>query len=422
MLTAVWCLLKQAAASDRNSLKLSAKFSSLPMSYCLNPKCPKPNEPLNNSYLCCHCGSQLVLQNRYRVTRLLSEGSFSKIYEVEDVSELSVREPRFVLKVLLVNDAIAVNLFRQEARVLSQLRHPGIPSVSTDGYFTFFAKDRHQPLHCLVMEKVAGVNLEQWQQQQQNQPLSQAQAVDWLRQLLETLHQIHQQLHFHRDIKPANIMLTQSGQLVLINFGSAREVSPSSLVKVSGGELIEMTSTGYTPREQANGKAVPQSDFFALGRSFVALLTGKSPGDFLEDPRNGQLLWQHRAPQVTQAFTDLIDDLMASMPVNRPHNAQIILQRLAAIDHTWEAPQPVLALPEFTESLLSLRLEAWRQQQSSNHLKRVARKFTKFKKPLLIGGILCSLGLAVTQLPRDLSSLKEPFSALSNHPWLPFKK
>jgi serine/threonine protein kinase len=391
------------------------------MSYCLNPKCPKPNEPLNNSYLCCRCGSPLVLQNRYRVTRLLGEGSFSKIYEVEDCPEVRREpEPRQVLKVLLVNDAIAVSLFRQEARVLSQLRHPGIPQVSLDGYFTFFAKDRHQPLHCLVMEKVAGVNLEQWQQE--NQPLSQAQAINWLRQLLETLHHIHQQLYFHRDIKPANIMLTPSGQLVLINFGSAREVSHSSLVKASSGELIEMTSTGYTPLEQANGKAVPQSDFFALGRSFVALLTGKSPSNFLEDPRNGQLLWQHRAPQLTSAFTDLIDDLMAPMPVNRPHNAQIILQRLAVIDHAWQAPQPMLGLPEFTESLLSLRLEAWiRQQKSSSHLKRVAKKFGKFQKPLLIGGILCSLGLAGTQLPR-LSSFKEPFSALSNNPWVPLKK
>lgn len=387
------------------------------MSYCLNPKCLKPNDSLNNSYLCCNCGSQLLLQNCYRVTRLLGESSFSKIYEV------TVSGSRKVLKVLLLNDPTAVALFRQEARVLSQLSHPGVPRVDSEGYFSFFPKDRYQPLHCLVMEKVAGINLEQWQQQQE-QPLTQAEAINWLRQLLETLDQIHQQLYFHRDIKPANIMLTPSGQLVLINFGSAREVSSTSLVKVRGADLIEMTSTGYTPLEQANGKAVPQSDFFALGRSFVALLTGKSPSDFLEDPRNGQLLWQHRAPQVSQAFTDLIDDLMAPMPVNRPHNAQIILQRLAAIDHTWQAPKPALDQPQFTESLLSLRLEAWiRQHQSSSHLKRVAKKFTKFKKPLLIGGILCSLGLAATQLPRDLSSsFKEPFSALSNNPWLPLKK
>ncbi len=393
------------------------------MSYCINPKCPKPSNPLNDHHLCRSCGSQLLLQERYRVKRKLGEGSFSKIYEVEACLERPLRERGTlkVLKVLLLNDAIAVALFRTEARVLSQLDHPGIPRVHPDDYFTFFAKDRYQPLHCLVMEKVAGINLEQWQQQQ-NQPLSQAQALDWLRQLLETLHHIHQQLYFHRDIKPSNIMLTPSGQLVLINFGSAREVSQTSVV-INSGDVIEMTSTGYTPQEQANGKAVPQSDFFALGRTFVALLTGKSPSDFLEDPRNGQLLWQHRAPQVSQAVTDLIDDLMATMPGNRPHNAQIILQRRAAIDYTLQLPLLPPHQPEFTESLVSLRLEAWiRQQRSSSPLHRVAKKFAKFKKPLLIGGILCSLGLAGTQLPQHLSSLKEPFSALFNNPWLPLKK
>ena len=397
------------------------------MSYCINQKCPKPADPMNESHLCCYCGSQLVLQQRYRVKRLLGEGGFSKIYEVDDVSESMLRERGTlkILKVLLLDDAIAVALFQQEARVLSQLRHPGIPGVNPDGYFTFLPKNRHQPLHCLVMEKIEGVSLEQWQHQRQEQPLSQAQALNWLKQLLETLHLIHQQLYFHRDIKPANIMLTRTGQLVLINFGTAREVTHIYLAKVSvGRELIEIASPGYTPLEQANGKAVPQSDFFALGRTFVALLTGKSPSDFPEDPRNGKLLWQHRAPQVSKAVTDLIDDLMAPFPENRPHNAQIILQRLAAIDHTWQTLQFPPRQPEFTESLVSLQLEAWmRQHRSSSRFKRVFTKCLKFKKPILIGGILCSLGLAGTQIYGDVGiSLKEPFSALSNKLWLPQKK
>lgn len=385
------------------------------MSYCINPRCPKPVDQLNNPYLCCHCGSSMVLQQRYRVKRLLGEAGFSKTYEVEEHGI-----PK-ILKVLLLNDAIAIALFQQEARVLSKLRHPGIPSVNPDGYFTFLPKDRHQPLHCLVMEKIEGINLEQWQQQQQ-QPLSQAQALNWLKQLVETLHLIHQQLYFHRDIKPTNILLTPKGQLVLINFGTAREVTPTYLVQVSSGQdLIEITSPGYTPIEQAHGRAVPQSDFFALGRTFVALLTGKSPSDFPEDPRNGQLLWQHRASQVSQAVTDLIDDLMAPFPGNRPHNAQIILQRLAAIDHTWRSPQLPPREPD-TESLMTLRLEAWmRQHRSSSRFKRVLSKLIKYKQPILISAILCSLGLASTQIYGNLDWVKDPLAAF-NKSWLPLKK
>lgn len=390
------------------------------MSYCINPRCPKPANPLNaHNFICCHCGSPLLLQDRYRVKQLLGEGGFGKTYEVDD------RGTPKILKVLLLNDTKAVALFQQEAQVLSQLHHPGIPRVEPDGYFTFFPKDRHQPLHCLVMEKIEGINLEEWQQQEQ-QPLSQAQALSWLKQLVEVLHQVHQQLYFHRDIKPSNIMLTPDGQLVLIDFGSAREVSHTYLVKVSGEhDVTSIISPGYTPIEQANGKAVPQSDFFALGRTFVSLLTGKSPNDFLEDPRNRELLWQHRAPQVSKAVTDLIDDLMAPLPANRPHNAQMILQRLAAIDHTWQSPEISVPKPEFTNSLVGLRLEALMRQHrsSSSGFKRLLTQVAKYKNPIIIASILFSLGLAGTQIYEDLGSLlREPFSVLSNKQVWPDQK
>ncbi|NEQ21155.1 MAG: serine/threonine protein kinase [Microcoleus sp. SIO2G3] len=390
------------------------------MSHCINPKCPKPADPQNvHSLACRHCGSQLVLQGRYRVKQRLGEGRFGKTYEVDE------RGTAKVLKVLLLNDPKALALLQQEARVLNQLLHPGIPRVEPDGYFTFFPKNRHQPLHCLVMEKIEGINLEEWQHQQ-NQSLSQAQALSWLKQLVEILHQVHQQLYCHRDIKPSNIMLTRNGQLVLIDFGSAREVSHTSLVRVSSErEVISITSCGYTPLEQANGKAVPQSDFFALGRTFVYLLTGKSPNDFAEDPRTGELLWQHRAPQVSKSVTDLIDDLMAPFPGNRPHNAQVILQRIAAIDHTWQPPYIWKQQPEFTDSLLSLRLEAFLRQHraSSTGVKPVLTKVAKFKNLILLGSIILSLGLAGTQVYGDLASLlSERFPVLSNQQWWPINK
>jgi serine/threonine protein kinase len=391
------------------------------MSYCINPKCPKPADPLNaDSSSCNHCGSHLILQKRYRVKKLLGEGGFGKTYEAEDFTDGILRErgtPK-ILKVLLLNDAQAVALFQQEARVLSQLHHPGIPHVEPNGYFTFLPAGRYQPLHCLVMEKIEGVNLEEWLHQQGNQPISQAQALSWLKQLVEILHQVHRQLYFHRDIKPSNIMLANNGQLVLIDFGSARDVSHSYLVKVSGDRNITgIISPGYTPIEQAHGKAVPQSDFFALGRTFVYLLTGKSPNDFPEDPRTGELLWQHRAPQVSKAVTDLIDNLMAHDPTNRPHNAPTILQRIAAIDHNWQPPQLPMQMPEFTNTLVGLRLQALiRQQRSSSYgLKRLLAHVVHYKNPILIGSILLSLGLVGTQIYSDFGSLvKKPWSESFN--------
>jgi WD40 repeat protein/predicted Ser/Thr protein kinase len=351
-----------------------------------------------------------LLQERYRVKQLLGEGSFSKTYEVDDQGTVKI------LKVLLLNDPKAVALFEQEARVLSQLRHPGIPHVDANGFFTYFPKNSHQPLHCLVMEKIDGINLDVWQRQPEHQPLAQAHALNWLKQLVEILHQVHQQLYFHRDIKPSNILLTPNGQLVLIDFGSAREVSDTYLVKVNDGrDIRSVASPGYTPIEQAQGKAVPQSDFFALGRTFVYLLTGKSPNDFAEDPRTGELLWQHQAPQVSKAVTDLLDDLMAVFPAHRPHNAQDILQRLTAIDHSWQPPQSANQPPEFTPSLMSLQLNSWIREHGSSAT-RVQKFFTKAIRPrnlLLITGTLSVLGVAGVLLYLDLGSLNNQ-SALTS--------
>ncbi|HEY9607735.1 serine/threonine-protein kinase, partial [Allocoleopsis sp.] len=271
--------------------------------------------------------------------------------------------------------------------------------------------------HCLVMEKIEGISLEEWQRQ--NQPLSQSQTLNWLKQLIEILYQVHQQLYFHRDIKPSNIILTPTGQLVLINFGSAKAASDTYLLTASGEQDVRsLTSPGYTPIEQAKGKAVPQSDFFAVGRTFVYLLTGKSPNDFAEDPRTGELLWQHQAPQVSKSVTDLIDDLMAPFPDNRPHNAQIILQRIAAIDRTWQPPDLPQQTPEFANSLVGLRLQSWvrHQNASTTRCKKLLTKVVKPKNLFLATTFFGSLGVAGMLMYGDLTSLNsQPLIASSNN-------
>jgi serine/threonine protein kinase len=64
------------------------------------------------------------------------------------------------------------------------------------------------------MEKIDGLNLQEWLESRGNQPITPVQALNWLKQLAEILDQVHQKQYFHRDIKPANIMLRPNGQLV----------------------------------------------------------------------------------------------------------------------------------------------------------------------------------------------------------------
>ena len=334
------------------------------MSLCINPSCPKPDDPDNaRNRFCESCGSDLLIQGRYRVMRLLSDKSgFGKIYEASEG-----RTPKIlkVLKENLNSDAKAVELFKQEAEVLGQLPHPGIPDV--DGYFPYQSRTGI-PLHCIVMEKIEGSNLEEWMEARGNQPISEQQAIAWLKQLAVLLKLVHDKQYLHRDIKPSNVMLrtppqsppyqggaagsqfptyqggaagSQSppyqggvvgGQLVLIDFGTAREVTRTYLAKIGSGQgITAIVSSGYTAPEQANGEARAQSDFYSLGRTFVFLLTGRYPNT-MYDARTDELNWRSHTSGISLGLLNLIDWLMASNPYQRPADAQQILQRLEELE------------------------------------------------------------------------------------------
>ncbi|MEG4353709.1 serine/threonine-protein kinase [Microcoleus sp. LAD1_D3] len=372
------------------------------VSYCLNPKCPNPSDPANSGKSACiHCGSELLLQGRYRLVAPLGGGGFGRTFEVDD------NGARRVLKVLLKEHPKAVELFKQEADVLVRLRHPGIPKVDRDGYFTFTPAHSTESFHCLVMEKIAGANLQDWLKHR-GRPISQEQAVNWLKQLSEILDQVHRLNYFHRDIKPHNIMCKPNGQLVLIDFGTAREVSATYFAKVGQGQNVTgIVSPGYTPPEQTNGKAVPQSDFFALGRTFVYLLTGKPPTAFPENPRTGRLMWRKGAPQVSDAVANVIDYLMAPFPGNRPQSPQMVLQCLEEINLDGAESQLPTQLPTTGQTKLRATSGASeaKKQTSVNRLRplnsglnKTGKEVFDWKKKLLAGTAVLMLGIGASQI------------------------
>nr|WP_292814593.1 serine/threonine-protein kinase [Nostoc sp. JL23] len=284
-----------------------------------------------NNLICRNCGSEIFLQGRYRVLKQLGQGGFGNTFEVDECGKTKV------LKVLTENSPKAIELFQQEAKVLSQLNSAGIPKVEPDGYFTVLPKNSSVPLHCLAMEKIEGVNLEQWMEFRNYQRLSEAQALNWLKQLVEILALVHAHQYFHRDIKPQNIMLRPSGQLVLIDFGAVRQVTTTIL---AGNSHTRIISQGYSPPEQQNGYSVQQSDFFALGRTFIFLLTGKEPQDKeIYDPLTNELHWRKYALNLSPLLADLIDHLMAPTANHRPQNTQVILHKLNEIEKALQVPR-----------------------------------------------------------------------------------
>lgn len=249
------------------------------------------------------------------------------------------------MKILKDSNPQLIEFFEREALTLQTLKHPSIPQVEIDGYFTALLPDSSQELHCLVMEKIEGKNLEQWVAERGK--ITQRIAINWLKQLMEILNVIHQNRFLHRDIKPPNIMVKPDGQLALIDFGTARGITGTYLLKFRGGNATTVISGGYTPPEQIDGQATPQSDFYALGRTFVYLLTGQHPTELPKDAKTGKLIWRNLAPQINSSLAELIDELMAPAPADRPLNIAAVLKYLTVKGLLLKSILRFLSSPKF---------------------------------------------------------------------------
>jgi len=293
--------------------------SSVPL-HCVNPDCPKPYPQPGHHKFCQRCGTSLQLQNRYTPRQRLGTGGFAVIYIVWD----SQTQQEKVLKILTIASDKALQLFEQEASVLTTVRHRGVPQVEPNSFFQVQTPEK--TLFCLVMEKINGQTLEDILLNQYPQGCPEALVLDWLYQAADILETLHQHFIIHRDIKPSNLMLRESlpqKQLVLIDFGGAKQLD-------SVDSSTRLFSSGYSPPEQIAGSFVePATDIYALGRTAIHLLTGRYPPD-LEDVHTGQLNWQGYT-QVNPKFAQLIDRMVQLDIKKRPQVAQDLKQELALL-------------------------------------------------------------------------------------------
>ena len=158
----------------------------------------------------------------------------------------------------------------------------------------------------------------------------------WLAELSLILEQVHNLDFFHRDIKPSNIMLQANGCLVLIDFGTVRQLSNSYIQKFSAGQITGVISSGYTPIEQMRGKAVKQSDLYALGGTIIYLLTALNPLTFY-NPHRDKIEWSKAVENVPPELINLVDSMISSFPANRPTSARAIFQEIVKIDSSLQS-------------------------------------------------------------------------------------
>jgi len=294
------------------------------MRLCINPICPRPENPEDRS-ICEACGSHLLLQNRYRVMNVLHqrEDRVTTLYDVVDVKDQDTPK---VLKVLYTRNPDTISRFDREADLLKNYRIEGLPQVEQGGYFPIEFPNNPIPAYCLVMEKIPGLNLEQWLKQ--HGAIDEMRAINWLKQLTTVLERLHSNNFIHRDIKPSNIMYRNSdNRIFLIDLGAVRLINQN----IDEQTTTTIGSFPYMAPEQYRGRTDFKSDFYALGRTFVHLLTNKNPSQIEQDTQE-KLLWLTESTPVSDRFATLIDSLLERKPDKRPKNTTDILKRIQVIE------------------------------------------------------------------------------------------
>ncbi|WP_017305349.1 serine/threonine-protein kinase [Spirulina subsalsa] len=263
------------------------------------------------------------LVGRYQVLKKLSAGGFGETYIALDT--LRPGQPQCVVKQLhpSSNDPrywqLAKRLFIKEAETLERLgKHDQIPQL-----LAYFEEGDE---FYLVQELIEGHPL--GQELVRDVPFSEAEVIDLLRDILEVLVFIHDQGVIHRDIKPDNIIRRQSDhKLVLIDFGTVKEMQmqwqddPEHQTNLT----IAIGTKGYTPKEQAVGRPRFSSDIYAAGMIAIRALTLLHPTQLEEDPRTGELLWQHYSFGVSPELAAILNKMIRSHVRDRYQNAKDVL-------------------------------------------------------------------------------------------------
>ncbi len=209
----------------------------------------------------------------YRLVKKLGSGGMSDVYLALPQSDLDESKAR-AIKVMREdeNGHEFSRRFEREVLISSQLRHPHIVRVYSGGV--------HEGLHYLVMDRVEGKTLTGLIR---GQGLSVDQFLTWLDSLVEALDYAHGRGVVHRDLKPDNIMIENNGNLLLMDFGLARNQEVATVTATG----LAMGTPAYIAPEQLGGthKAdlTPHSDQYSLGVLVYEMLSGCRPFE-ADDP------------------------------------------------------------------------------------------------------------------------------------------
>jgi WD40 repeat protein/tRNA A-37 threonylcarbamoyl transferase component Bud32 len=210
-------------------------------------------------------GEKIRYFGDYEVLEEIGHGGMGVIYKARQVSLNRVVALKMILAGRLANEQ-EIQRFHSEAEAAAKLEHPGIVPI--------FEIGQHAGQHYFSMGFVDGESLAKTVAAG---PLTPRRAAELVAQIAETVHYAHERGIIHRDLKPANVLLDQSGQPHVTDFGLAKKLRGDSDL-TGTGQILGTPS--YMPPEQAAGNSDPigpAADVYALGAILYCLLTGRPP-------------------------------------------------------------------------------------------------------------------------------------------------
>lgn len=210
---------------------------------------------------------------QYRIASILGRGGMGAVYKGW---QLSLDRP-VAIKILPpgIDDDVSgfAERFRQEAKAMAKLRHPGIVAVHDAGVtptgWLYF-----------VMECVEGTDLHHRVSEQGK--LSVPEALRIIVAVCDTLGYAHENGIIHRDIKPSNIMLDRNGTVRITDFGLAKSGSIEGTVTTTD---FSMGTPDFMAPEASNGGPVDhRADIYAVGVMLYQMFTGRLPRGRFERP------------------------------------------------------------------------------------------------------------------------------------------
>ena len=273
---------------------------------------------------------QNLVDNRYRLSDRLGSGGMAEVYLAHD----DILDRDVALKVLssrYSEDEEFVERFRREAQNAAALSHPNIVSIFDRG-------ESEDGTYYIAMEYLPGGTLKDRILKRGALPARTAAAV--AEQIAEALQVAHGSDVIHRDIKPHNILITDSGDIKVTDFGIARAASSSTMTRT--GSILG--TAHYLSPEQAMGEPVgPSSDIYSLGVVLYEMLTGELPYD-AETPIgiamkhvNGHLREPIEVdPSIPQGINDITMKMLARDPEDRYQDTAHLIADLSQVSEGFE--------------------------------------------------------------------------------------